>query len=42
MAMNTIPLVFNGTRYTIGGIQHENAVGLVAFLDALGVKGIWL
>jgi hypothetical protein len=41
MTLNTIPIIFDGKRYTIAGIQHENAYGLVVFLDALGVKGIW-
>lgn len=41
MSLNTLPLVFDGKRYVIGGITHENTFGMVAFLDALGVKGIW-
>jgi hypothetical protein len=41
MSMNTIPLVFDGKRHTIGGASHEDAYGIVVFLDALGVKGIW-
>lgn len=46
MSSNTLPLVFDGKRYVIGGIEHENTFlyllyfGMVAFLDALGVKGI--
>jgi hypothetical protein len=41
MSRNTLPLVFEGRHYTLGGIDYENANGLVVFLDALGVKGIW-
>jgi hypothetical protein len=41
MSSNTLPLVFDGRRYVIGGIEHEDTFGMVAFLDALGVKGIW-
>jgi hypothetical protein len=41
MVSNTLPLVFNDSRYELGGITHENIWGLVVFLDALGIKGIW-
>jgi hypothetical protein len=41
MCSNTLPLVFDGKRYVIGGIEHEKTFGMVAFLDALGVKRIW-
>lgn len=41
MSMNTTPIVFDAKCYTIGGAQHEDAYGIVVFLDALGVKGIW-
>src|SRR5438093_10996493 len=40
-ASNVLPAVFDGTRYSMGGIAHENTFGIVAFLDALGVKGVW-
>jgi hypothetical protein len=41
MSLNTLPLVFDGRRYTIRNVTHENVYGLVVFLDALGIKGIW-
>jgi hypothetical protein len=41
MGLNTLPIIFDGRRYSIGGIPHENVYGIVVFLDALGVKGIW-
>lgn len=39
--MSSLLLVFNGTEYILGGIRHEKVYGLVVFLDALGLKGIW-
>jgi len=41
MSSNVLPVVFDGIRYSMGGIAHENTFGIVAFLDALGVKGVW-
>ena len=41
MSSNVLPLVFDVTLYSMGGIAHENTFGIVAFLDALGVKGVW-
>jgi hypothetical protein len=41
MVSNTLPLVFDGGLYTIHGTDCENVSGLVVFLDALGIKGIW-
>jgi hypothetical protein len=39
--MSSLRLVFDGNRYTLAGVEHENTYGIVVFLDALGVKGIW-
>jgi hypothetical protein len=41
MASNTLPIVFDGTRYRMRGAYYEKVYGLLIFLDALGVKGIW-
>jgi hypothetical protein len=41
MGTNTLPIVFNGGHYRLGGIDYENVYGIVIILDALGVKGIW-
>ena len=40
MASNT-PITFDGIRYEIRGIRYEKVDGVIAFLDALGVRGIW-
>ena len=40
MASNT-PITSDGTCYEIRGIRYEKVDGVIAFLDALGVKGIW-
>ncbi|MFZ0328562.1 MAG: hypothetical protein WBP64_04735 [Nitrososphaeraceae archaeon] len=40
MASNT-PITSDGTCYAIRGIRYEKVDGVIAFLDALGVKGIW-
>jgi hypothetical protein len=41
MGTNTLPIVFDGGHYRLGGIDFENVYGIVIILDALGVKGIW-
>lgn len=41
MASNTLGLIFDGHQYSLGGFDYEKVYGMVIFLDALGIKGIW-
>lgn len=40
-SLNTLPLYFDGRRYRLGGIIHEDVNGIVIFLDALGLRESW-
>jgi hypothetical protein len=41
VTLNSLPLGFDGKHYSIRGADYETTFGLIAFLDALGVKEIW-
>lgn len=41
MASNTLGLIFDGHQFSLGGFDYEKVYGIVVFLDALGIKGIW-
>jgi hypothetical protein len=41
MSLNTLPLFFDGRRYRLRGVTHEDLNGIVVILDALGIKESW-
>jgi hypothetical protein len=41
LALNTLPIYYDGREYTLGGIKYKGGYGLVLILDALGIKYVW-